>query len=99
VEGRGALSDSPTTVPSRAPSTPPALPPAALTRREREIAALVTQGLTDRDIATRLVISPRTVNVHVGHILAKLDVTNRAQIAAWVTTEDTTEDTTQGPGG
>jgi DNA-binding NarL/FixJ family response regulator len=45
----------------------------------------VTRGLTDRDIAGRLVISPRIVNAHVGRILAKLDVTNRAQIAAWVT--------------
>jgi non-specific serine/threonine protein kinase len=55
-----------------------------LTRRETEIAHLVAQGLTSRDIAAKLVISPRTVETHVDHILGKLGFTNRAQIAAWL---------------
>jgi non-specific serine/threonine protein kinase len=56
-----------------------------LTRREREIAELVADGLSNRDIAGRLVISPRTAEGHVEHILSKLNFTSRAQIAVWVT--------------
>jgi DNA-binding CsgD family transcriptional regulator len=55
-----------------------------LTRREGQIAALVAQGLTNRDIATQLVISRRTAESHVDHILTKLGFTSRAQIAKWV---------------
>ncbi|WP_232376158.1 ATP-binding protein [Amycolatopsis aidingensis] len=54
-----------------------------LTKRETEIAELVTQGLTNRDIADRLVIARRTAETHVDHILGKLGFTSRAQIAAW----------------
>ncbi|MEV0091385.1 LuxR C-terminal-related transcriptional regulator [Streptomyces sp. NPDC050738] len=53
-----------------------------LTRREREVAALVAQGMTNREIAERLVISKRTADAHVEHILAKLGFSSRAQIAA-----------------
>ncbi|MFF0814198.1 protein kinase [Rhodococcus sp. NPDC003318] len=55
-----------------------------LTTREREVAALVAEGLTNKAIAQRLVISIRTAQGHVEHILTKLGFTNRAQIAAWV---------------
>ncbi|WP_435590898.1 protein kinase domain-containing protein [Nocardia sp. bgisy118] len=55
-----------------------------LTKREREVAELVAEGLTNREIATRLVISPRTAQGHVEHLLTKLDFTSRAQIAAWI---------------
>lgn len=55
-----------------------------LTIREREIAALVAEGLTNKEIASRLVVSRRTVDGHVEHILSKLDFTSRTQIAAWV---------------
>ncbi len=54
--------------------------PHALTRREREVAGLVAEGLTNREIAERLVISRRTVDAHVEHILAKLGFSSRAQI-------------------
>ncbi|MFG2006463.1 ATP-binding protein [Spirillospora sp. NPDC048911] len=56
-----------------------------LTRREREIAALVAQGLSNREISQRLVIAKRTVDSHLEHILAKLEMASRTQIAAWVT--------------
>ncbi|MFE7423678.1 protein kinase [Rhodococcus sp. NPDC057529] len=56
----------------------------SLTRREHQVAELVAEGLTNRAIATRLVISQRTVQGHVEHILAKLGFTSRTQIAAWV---------------
>ncbi|GAA2412771.1 LuxR family transcriptional regulator [Nonomuraea africana] len=54
-----------------------------LTRREMEIAELVAQGLSNKEIAAALVIAPRTAEGHVEHILAKLGFTSRAQIAAW----------------
>jgi DNA-binding CsgD family transcriptional regulator/tetratricopeptide (TPR) repeat protein len=55
-----------------------------LTAREREIAELVALGRSNRDIASELVLSDRTVGNHVQHILTKLGFTNRSQIAAWV---------------
>jgi DNA-binding CsgD family transcriptional regulator len=57
--------------------------PAGLSRREAEVARLVAEGLTNRQIAERLVISERTAQNHVQHILTKLGFTTRAQIAAW----------------
>ena len=51
-----------------------------LTTREREIAVLVARGLSNRDIAERLVISKRTVDTHVNHIFAKLGLSSRVQL-------------------
>ncbi|GAA2988895.1 LuxR C-terminal-related transcriptional regulator [Streptosporangium longisporum] len=62
---------------------------ACLTPREREIADLVAQGLSNPEIARRLVISSRTAETHVQHILTKLGFTSRIQIATWVTREGT----------
>jgi DNA-binding CsgD family transcriptional regulator len=56
-----------------------------LTPREFEVAELVAQGLTNREIASRLFLSERTAQNHVQHILDKLDLPNRSQIAVWVT--------------
>jgi predicted ATPase/DNA-binding SARP family transcriptional activator/DNA-binding CsgD family transcriptional regulator len=56
----------------------------ALTRREREVAVLVAQGLTNRQIATDLSISEHTVATHVGKIMRKLGLSSRSQLAAWV---------------
>lgn len=53
-----------------------------LTPREHEVAQLVAQGLSNRDIASQLVISPRTAETHVEHILTKLGFTSRAQVIA-----------------
>lgn len=55
-----------------------------LTRREREVAELVAAGMTNQQIADRLVISRRTANTHLEHILTKLDFNARTQIATWV---------------
>jgi non-specific serine/threonine protein kinase len=56
-----------------------------LTPREREIAALVAAGLSNKQIGLRLRISERTADAHVEHIRTKLDVHSRVQIAAWAT--------------
>jgi predicted ATPase/DNA-binding CsgD family transcriptional regulator len=64
---------------------PPAAPEQEklpLTRREHEVAQLLARGLSNRDIASQLVISPRTVEGHVDHILTKLGFTSRAQVIA-----------------
>jgi len=53
-----------------------------LTRREREVAALVARGFTSRQIASELVVSERTVDNHVANILKKLSLHSREQIAA-----------------
>jgi DNA-binding NarL/FixJ family response regulator len=55
-----------------------------LTCREQEVAALIAQGMTNSEIAAVLVISARTVETHVQHIMNKLGCGTRAQIAAWV---------------
>jgi DNA-binding CsgD family transcriptional regulator len=54
-----------------------------LSAREREVAALVAQGRTNREIAGALVVSERTAEAHVSNILGKLGFTTRTQIAAW----------------
>ncbi len=62
----------------------PGKPSGGLSRREEEVASLVAQGLSNREIAERLVISERTVESHVQGILNKLGFRTRTQIAAWV---------------
>jgi predicted ATPase/DNA-binding CsgD family transcriptional regulator len=65
-----------------APATAP-----ALTRREREIAILVGSGLSNREIASRLFISKRTVDAHVEHIFAKLEISSRVKLTLWLRSE------------
>ena len=73
-----------------APAAPPAdtaAPGAAaksLTRREKEVAELVAEGLGNREIAERLYLSKRTVDSHLEHIFTKLGFTSRTQVTAWV---------------
>jgi predicted ATPase/DNA-binding CsgD family transcriptional regulator len=74
--------------PARPPDKPPSTPavPAerSLTRREREVARLVAEGCSNKQIAAELVIAQRTAEGHVERILAKLGFTSRTQLAAWV---------------
>lgn len=67
------------------PRPSPAEAEPSLTKRERQVAELIGAGLSNRQIASRLVISQRTAESHVEHILAKLGLANRTQVATWVT--------------
>ncbi|CUU54919.1 Predicted ATPase [Parafrankia irregularis] len=87
-------SSGPTAGPVTRPTAGPVAVPAGawlggvrLTRRERQVAQLVAQGLSNRDIAATLVISPRTAETHVQQILKKLGLTSRAQVAAWLSAQ------------
>jgi predicted ATPase/DNA-binding CsgD family transcriptional regulator len=68
------------------PEPTPARPGTAslLTRREREIAGLIAEQLTTREIAVRLFVSERTVEAHVTHMFNKLGVNSRAQLTRWL---------------
>jgi len=75
------------------PSAPTSTPTAAtpLTPRERQVAGLIAEGLSNKEIAARLVISQRTAETHVENILTKLGFTSRVQVAAWVSAEEDEE--------
>ncbi len=68
-----------------AEQTPLARELAVLTPREREVAALVTNGHTNREIARELMVAERTVETHLEHIFHKLNLSSRAQVATWAT--------------
>jgi predicted ATPase/DNA-binding NarL/FixJ family response regulator len=76
-------------VPAAAAAEPGAAP---LTSRELQVARLVAQGRSNKEIAARLVISRRTAEGHVEHILTKLGFTSRAQVAAWVAASEPDDD-------
>lgn len=79
VPGWGVLlrADIPYDVTGQPPTDAPQPEPPPLTPREGEVLALVAQGLSDRDIADRLVVSPRTVEKHVGAVLRKTGAPSR----------------------
>ncbi len=58
-----------------------------LTRRELEVVELVSEGLTNKEIARRLVISSRTADTHVQNVLSKTGFNTRSQVAAWRTAQ------------
>ncbi|MDX2821438.1 LuxR C-terminal-related transcriptional regulator [Streptomyces ipomoeae] len=80
-----ALRAAPEPAAEAARPTAAAPAPSPLTPREREVAALVAEGMSNRQIATALGRSPRTIHGHVENILAKLEFNCRAQIASWWT--------------
>jgi non-specific serine/threonine protein kinase len=59
--------------------------PSPLTGRELEVASLVAEGMTNKEVATRLGLSVRTAENHVLNVMNKLGLDNRAQVAAWYT--------------
>jgi DNA-binding NarL/FixJ family response regulator len=69
---------------ARASAIPPVSGPAGgLSARELEVVALIAQGLTNRQISDRLIVSERTTHAHVRNILDKLGFASRTQIATW----------------
>jgi non-specific serine/threonine protein kinase len=70
--------------PPRKPPAPAVSDGAPLTLRELQVARLIAGGRSNKEIAAELVISRRTAENHVEHILTKLGFTSRAQVAAWV---------------
>jgi DNA-binding CsgD family transcriptional regulator/tetratricopeptide (TPR) repeat protein len=81
-----ALSEEkPVTPPSPESEQPSSDEPPSLTRREKEVAVLITRGLTNRQIASELVPSEHTVITHVRNILGKLNLHSRTQLTLWVT--------------
>ena len=66
--------------------------PGGLTRREVEVARLVARGKTNREMAEQFVLSERTIETHVQHILTKLGFTSRSEIAAWAVRSGLSDD-------
>ncbi len=64
------------------PAEPSSSPLRVLTKAERGVAELVAEGLTSRQIAEQLFVSPRTVDAHLSHIFRKLEIASRAKLAA-----------------
>jgi DNA-binding NarL/FixJ family response regulator len=67
--------------------SPAAVTADLLTPREREVVALIAEGLTNAELAGRLYISPKTAAVHVSNVLAKLHMASRTEVATWAIRE------------
>jgi DNA-binding CsgD family transcriptional regulator len=78
----GSLTDIRRLAPVAAPPRPTAIPADRLSTREREVAALVAEGLTNGDIGDRLAVSKKTVEKHLASIFEKLGIRSRSQLAA-----------------
>ena len=89
ANGEGFLSPSIASKVMREINQPPKLPPTKdpITEREVEILQFVAKGLTNDEIAEKLVVSERTVRTHVSNILAKLQLANRTQAALYALKE------------
>jgi predicted ATPase/DNA-binding CsgD family transcriptional regulator len=79
-----ALDEKKAARPAGAPKATSGMP---LSKRELEIAELVAQGLSNKEIATRVFLSERTIETHVSNILDKLGVNSRVEISTWVAQE------------
>jgi DNA-binding CsgD family transcriptional regulator len=85
-DGAVALALGRDVVPRARPATETSANP--LGKREREVAGLIAEGLSNKEIASRLFLSERTVETHVYNILNKLGFSSRVNIAAWVSSSE-----------
>jgi DNA-binding CsgD family transcriptional regulator len=90
-EGRGMTLEEAIAFATAVPAAGPRNP-GGLTQREMQVATLVGRRQTNREIARTLVISVRTAESHVEHILAKLGLSNRLELAAWARGHDLVAD-------
>jgi len=89
VPGPSAATEPAWTDPARLDTVGAHRSPAPLTPREHEIVRLIARGLSNREIADELVISPVTTARHVENIRRKLGFSSRTQIASWATRHGT----------
>ena len=82
MERATALKEKAESRPIRSPTYP-----AGLTAREVEVLRLIAQGRTNREIASQLVLSQRTVQRHISNLYAKIEVRNRSQATAFALSE------------
>jgi len=75
--------------PESSAETAPSRP--LLTRREHDVTALVARGLTNRQVAEELLVTPRTIETHLEHIFAKLGVQTRTELVAWAVRQEVVE--------
>jgi non-specific serine/threonine protein kinase len=95
-----AISDSPGKLDASVRPWMPAIAnPEALTAREMEVARMVTAGLSSKEIGAELRIAARTVDAHVGHILAKLGLNSRIQLVHWLASRHALETSTSASAG
>ena len=87
--GRSAGTEPAWTDPARLDTVGAHRGPTPLTPREHEIVRLIARGLSNREIADELVISPATAARHVATIMAKLGFNSRTQVASWATRHGT----------
>ena len=80
-----AASDHPVLQTGLLTAEPPRWANTRLTSREREVIQLLSRGLSTRQIAAQLAISPGTVRSHLDHVMAKFDLHSRVQVVAWAT--------------
>jgi predicted ATPase/DNA-binding CsgD family transcriptional regulator len=85
--GRTMAADAVLELADRLTAQPEAAAPQVLTARQTEVAGLIAEGLTNRQIGRRLGISEKTVELHVSAVLARLGLPSRAGVAAWSATQ------------
>jgi non-specific serine/threonine protein kinase len=91
TEALSVAADIERSAPDYRPEPPGERLPERLTPREWEVVQLVAQGMTNRQIGEALVIAQGTASLHVKHVLAKLGLNSRVQVATWVTARSSTQ--------
>jgi DNA-binding NarL/FixJ family response regulator len=88
LDREGAIALALGTKPAERTGSVPVVKANPLGKREREVADLIAEGLSNKEIAARLFLSERTVETHVYNILNKLGFSSRVNIASWVSSSE-----------